>query len=138
MRYGWVFPILLWASAWAQAADWDYSRTHFVGAGLTEWADPKVSTFDKYSRQDTLLAGAFVLLGVPHRQVKLLIDKEATRARMLRALRATLEKSREGDSLVFYFAGHGVEDKATGKVHFMPYDAKTEDPRFESYWSAEA
>jgi metacaspase-1 len=39
--------------------------------------------------------------------VKSLIDQEATRARMLQALKALVDGSKAGDSLVFTFSGHG-------------------------------
>ena len=51
-------------------------------------------------------------------------DKEATRNNIINDLYSFAARLGEDDSLVIYFAGHGMEDKATGQGFWVPYDGK--------------
>lgn len=54
--------------------------------------------------------------GLPERQVKVLIDEEATRNNILVALQTQFKKADANDMVILYFSGHGLEGC------FLPYD----------------
>ncbi|MFK7933964.1 MAG: caspase family protein, partial [Saprospiraceae bacterium] len=53
---------------------------------------------------------------LPDRQLKVLIDEDATRQNILSAARETMLKADENDVVMFYFSGHGLEGS------FLPVD----------------
>jgi len=53
---------------------------------------------------------------LPENQIRLLLDEQATRENILKAMRNTLHRADQNDVVVFYFSGHGLEDS------FIPYD----------------
>ncbi len=53
---------------------------------------------------------------LPDEQITLLIDEEATRRDVLRALQQTLLKADQNDVVLFYFSGHGLQGS------FLPID----------------
>lgn len=64
---------------------------------------------------------------VPEDQIKVLLDKDATRKNIYKELANISEKADTGDLVVFYFAGHGEEGA------FLPYDynGETKENRLE-------
>jgi hypothetical protein len=93
-----------------------------VLAGVLAWKDPGFPSFDPKGRKDAELAA---LLGarasVPRTEVTLLLDAEATRAKVLAALTAAAAKTKVGETLVFYYAGHGARAK-TGDIYLASAD----------------
>ena len=53
---------------------------------------------------------------VPDRQLRLLIDEDATKAGILNAMQQVYAQADENDVVVFYFSGHGIEGA------FLPVD----------------
>jgi hypothetical protein len=53
---------------------------------------------------------------LPDRQLKLLIDEEATHSNMMDAMRSTFLRADENDVILFYFSGHGLQGS------FLPVD----------------
>ncbi|MCB9296939.1 MAG: caspase family protein [Lewinellaceae bacterium] len=53
---------------------------------------------------------------LPDRQLRLLIDEEATRKNILNAMRTTFLRADENDVILFYFSGHGLQGS------FLPVD----------------
>ena len=56
-------------------------------------------------------------------QVTLLRDGEATRARIITAIRGYRNALGPNDSLLIYYAGHGFSDKEADKAYWLPVDA---------------
>jgi hypothetical protein len=54
--------------------------------------------------------------GLPDDQIRILIDEEATRQRVLETTSDLFSKASEGDLVLYYFSGHGV------KGSFLPID----------------
>lgn len=98
------------------------ARSHVVIAGVLSWSDPGFKPFSAAGRKDRELADRLVAdLGVPKDEVALLLDKQATRAAILAAVAAAAAKTKPGETLVFYYAGHGTRD-AKGTVFLAPSD----------------
>ena len=53
-----------------------------------------------------------------------LFDKEATRANIYRKLRKLASTIKPEDSLLIYFAGHGIYDKDSGAGYLVPVEAE--------------
>ena len=60
-------------------------------------------------------------------QVKLLIDQDATRNNILKALAQYRNKLNENDNLLIYYAGHGISDRRADKAYWIPVDADSVD-----------
>jgi hypothetical protein len=109
----------------------DFSRAWLFFVGVLEWQDPAFESFPKDIRRDGVLVDALLARGVPKEQVVFLVDRAATKARIEAKLRATLAKTKPGDTLWLYYAGHG-DDDANG-THFMPFDVDADD--YGTAWS---
>lgn len=115
--------------------DWDPEHTWVFAVGILEWehADiyPSFPAAMK-NRRDQQLVEQFSEAGVPKKQMVYLQDAAATKRRIEREFRALLDKTDEGDLLIFYFAGHGSRDADTGQTWFANYDAGESD---DSAWN---
>src|SRR5215471_14468804 len=115
--------------------DWDPEKTSVFVVGILEWEHSDIwSSFPECQkdRRDRQLVEHFRDAGVPDNRIVYLCDREATKSRIQQALRKLLDKTEEGDLLVFYFAGHGSRDADTNQTYFANYDAGNDD---ESAWS---
>lgn len=74
----------------------------------------------KYSDDDAYQYYAFLKSpeggALPDKQVKVLVDEDATRTNILQTLRQVLLKADDNDVIVFYFSGHGLDGS------FLPQD----------------
>jgi hypothetical protein len=95
--------------------------------GVLEWANPGFSPFPKEGRLDVRLAQTLLGRGVPPDRLHALRDTEATHAACTAALQAAAKATREGETLIVYYAGHGRRDR-DGSVFFAPYDVDGDDP----------
>ena len=109
----------------------DFSRTWVFFVGVLEWQDPAFESFPKDIRRDGVLVDALLARGVPRDHVTFLVDRAATKARIEAKLHAVLAKTKPGDTLWLYYAGHGDDDD--NGTHFMPFDVDAED--YGTAWS---
>lgn len=74
----------------------------------------------KYSDDDAYQFYAFLKSpeggALPDKQIKVLVDEDATRVNILQTMRQILLRADENDEIVFYFSGHGVDGA------FLPQD----------------
>lgn len=90
------------------------------------------SNFPKaiYANADARAFAGFAhkALGVPQENIHLLLDREATRVGMIKALRTWLAGNASGqDSEVFiFYSGHGLPTKDGSSFYFVPYDGSLE------------
>jgi hypothetical protein len=74
----------------------------------------------KYSDDDAYQYYAFLKSpeggALPDKQVRVLVDEDATRANIISTLKQVLMKADDNDVIVFYFSGHGLEGA------FLPQD----------------
>ena len=111
------------ATSPARAA-WTPAQTRAVMIGVLEWKNPGLGSFPKPGRVDRVLERTFLARGVPAANVTFLEDRAATRAACLQAIAATAAAAAPGETLIVYYAGHGLREK--GATYFAPYDADTQ------------
>ena len=95
--------------------------------GINEYKDPKISDLKTAINDATAMAK---LLGERYgfSDIKLLLDHEATRGSIYRALRKLVSSTKPDDSVLIYYAGHGDLDRLTNDGWWIPSDAKGGDP----------
>src|SRR5262249_30887610 len=122
-----VLFLVLFGAPGRGAEEWEPSRTHAVIVGVLKWEDPKVSGFSPRNRKDQELADTLIRRGVPRKQIKLLLDEQATLAHIRNAIRAIAKQAAAGDFFLFYYAGHGGGTEKGG-VSLLNYDAGAGKP----------
>ncbi|PIR00333.1 MAG: hypothetical protein COV66_07570 [Nitrospinae bacterium CG11_big_fil_rev_8_21_14_0_20_45_15] len=60
--------------------------------------------------------------------VAVLTDGQANESSIIRELRSLVVQSKEDDSVLIYYAGHGELDTLTGSGYWVPHNAKGGDP----------
>lgn len=118
---------LSWLPSHAQAASlgWQPSRTWvFVGSLLEFKEEEMFSSFPKENRRDDKIVQFFRKRGVPNSHITYCKDQKATLKNLQNSLVALLQKTAPGDTLFFYYQGHGFQGRAFFKsnVCFAAYD----------------
>jgi hypothetical protein len=109
------------ASATAPALD--PRHTWVFAVEILAWRDADAfPAFDTSDRRSAQMVAAFRAWGVPADQIVSLTDRAATRAGIARAVAAQLGRTQPGDTLWFYFDGHGALDE-DDRAYLVPYDA---------------
>ena len=114
------------ASASDAALSWEPSRTLVFVVGVLKWQDKSYLQFNTKARRDAQLVEFFKSKGVPEDKVTYLCDSEATIRNIYDEFDELLDKSKPGDTLVFYYCGHGwLDDNKEG--YYANYDVKGND-----------
>lgn len=111
------------AHAQARSLDWEPSRTWVFVVGTLEWQDAE--TFDPFpeeNRRDLELVELFRTRGVSSERIVYLQDQGATGRAIRSQLQRLLAKTKRGDLLVLFYAGHGYKDDE-GQGYFASYDS---------------
>ena len=116
-----LFAFLQPRSLFAAAARLEGKNTYAVIVGVLEWQAPSFSPYSKTNRRDQGLYDELKSMGVPEKNMALLLGKDATEANMLKAITTISQSAEEGATLIFYYAGHGYPG-AKG-IYFANYDA---------------
>jgi len=132
-----VLAILMWGMTISVASadiGWNPSRTWVFAVGILQWKHPDI--YDSFpdampNRADRRLIAALKATGIPDDQIVFLSDERATLAAIRREYRAQLDRTQEGDLLIFYFAGHGTRNRKTRDTYFANYDAGDD---YASHW----
>lgn len=85
---------------------------------------PKV----EYARNDALIVRDYFIrvLGIPKENVIILLDTDATKARIEQYLKKDIPNNAGEDATLYlYYAGHGMAGTIKGEPYLMPYDADT-------------
>lgn len=73
-------------------------------------------------------------IGVPDENLFILTDDHATKTEMEILLQDKIKKLiKEGDTLYFYYAGHGIPDIGDQTPYILPSDGDPDNPRMSSY-----
>ena len=109
-------------------AQGDLPRLFCVAIGVGDYQDDKLPPL-KLTTKDARDFGEAVAKkkGLPFSdvQVKVLTDKEATRADMFEALEWLQQETTPNDVCIFFYAGHGYRDEKD-RFYFMPYGGTTD------------
>lgn len=109
--------------AHARTLGWEPARTWVFVVGALEWQDPETfAPFPEEGRRDAELVELFRARGVPSSQIVYLQDQRATGRAIRSELSSLLARTRKGDLLVLYYAGHGYKDD-NGRGYFASYDS---------------
>lgn len=104
---------------------WRPDRTWVFAVGVLEWEHSEMwGSFPQENRRDAELARFFHSGGVPADHIVYLADAKATLACIRTELAGLLARTRAGDFLLLYYAGHGDREEKTGAVYFANYDAQ--------------
>lgn len=100
--------------------------------GISDYADSSIdleyADRDAKVLYDTLTNPALGPAAFDRRDVRLLVNKEATLAGINTGLRDFLRQAREEDSVLFYFAGHGAPDpNQLGDLYLLAHDTEPEN-----------
>ncbi|TNE48449.1 MAG: tetratricopeptide repeat protein, partial [Bacteroidetes bacterium] len=97
--------------------------TRAVIIGISDYQDPRIPDL-RFAHRDAEALAAYLRSpaggSVPEDNLRVLINEDATEARIGNALYWLLEETKEGDQVIFYFSGHGdVERKISSKPGFL-------------------
>jgi hypothetical protein len=94
--------------------------------GINDYKDPNIP--DLKTAVNDANAMANLLSKRYGFEVKLLLDRDATREAIYRALRSLASSIETDDSVLIYYAGHGDLDRLTNDGWWIPADAKGGNP----------
>lgn len=100
--------------------------------GISDYADPKLdlqyADKDAQAMYEFLTNPALGPAAFRQEDVKLLLNQEATAAAINTGLRDFLQKARENDFVLFFFAGHGAPDRNRIRdLYLLAYDTDSEN-----------
>lgn len=84
------------------------SKTYVVIAGVLQWPEGRLASFPTKHRKDEELYETLKKRGVPAKQMKLLLDDDATYSKIRAAIRDVASKAPEDATFLFYYCGHGM------------------------------
>ena len=100
-----------------------------LSIGIAEYADTRLNLAHA-DRDAAKIAQAFAAQeGRLFRQVqkRVLVNAQATRAEILRALSQFLGQAGTADVVLIFFAGHGAQDRQSSTYYFVPHDANADN-----------
>lgn len=107
----------------AAKASWDPKHAWVFSVGVLEWQQNKsLKPFNKKNRRDEAIVQTLINAGVPRDHVVFVEDQDATLKNIQQKFPQLLAKTEPGDTLFFYYCGHGWVD-ANGAGYFANYDA---------------
>jgi len=119
--------------AQSDAVSEDTSKWLFIiGIEEYEFTDPVIYSATSAKGFKSVMKKRF---GIPEQNVRTLIDKDATSAKIDFKLRDMLRRVKKGDTIYFYYSGHGIPVPAQNNEPFMLAQdmnpAYMEDKRFK-------
>jgi len=120
-----------WMLSLAVVATGSLAETYVVSIGVERYDDPGISPLSYAAADANGVAGWFGDAGVPADHLVLLSTATAEPARrptkfaVLRALQQVRDRARANDTLIIFFAGHGVERE--GEAYLLTADSLREE-----------
>ncbi|MCC7493717.1 MAG: caspase family protein [Fimbriimonadaceae bacterium] len=104
------------------------AATFVVAAGVERYDDPRIAVLQYAAADARAVAAVFRATGCTSQTVTVLTsqpqgaERQASRSNLLAALEAVVEHAGPDDKLIFFFAGHGVEE--AGEQYLLTTDAR--------------
>jgi hypothetical protein len=119
---------------------WQPARTWVFAVGVLNFDTKGLATWPDEGRVDAKMIDAFRARGVPEGHIVFLKNAEATHANIQRRFIELLDRTGAGDTLVFYYAGHGGRDyrSPARTCTFVAYDTKANWPMSSVFDTIEA
>ncbi len=116
--------LFAFTSALVAAPAWDPARTWVFAVGILNFQGGALHGWPEEGRVDAIMIDALIERGVPEDQIVFLKNDEATDAQIRKKFAAFLRLPEPGDTLIFYYAGHGGRDyyDPARPVWLVPYD----------------
>jgi len=112
-----------------EASSQNRRRLHAVVAGIDTYNDTRLKL--DYARSDAMRLAAALRAAegqyYAFMDITQLLDREATTAAIVSALRSAISRAQPGDTVLFSFAGHGFN--ANGSYYLTPAGFDTADPQ---------
>lgn len=106
----------------SNAGEWEPKKTHAIIVGVLEWKNG-LAPFPKRNRKDQELRDLLIKRGTPPENVTMLLGREATLAKIRKAITQTLRKTSKDSTLIIYYDGHGWADR--DDFCFANYDVQS-------------
>ena len=122
-----AFYMFLSASVFSAETAWQAEKTWVFAVGVISFDNKSLASWPDEGRVDAVMIEAYKKRGVPADRIVFIKNKDATRANLIAKFNETLAKTAEGDTLIFYYAGHGGRDYNDPKrtTSFVTYDTKS-------------
>ncbi|MCE9596988.1 MAG: caspase family protein [Spirochaetia bacterium] len=117
IRFVFLIAVLPFA---AQAADWSAATTSGLIVGVLKWQKPGLDSFSNVHRKDRELYDVLIRRGVSPENLGILLDAQATRAKILDEVRNRSRTAQAGSTFILYYAGHGLQENKT--TYLANYD----------------
>lgn len=115
---------------------WNPAHTWVFAVGILEFKDKSsYMSFPKERRRDERLVSLLKKDGVPADHIVFIEDAAATRSTLTQKFTQLLDRTKSGDMLIVYYAGHGTRNKQRITC-FVPYDADGKND--DTCWSLNA
>ena len=103
-------------------------RVHVLAVGVDQYADPDIPDLKLAGHDATRFAEAIGAIGhdVAIASERILGDEDATRTGVLAALKQTIAETAKGETVVLFFAGHGIRDD-DGTYYLATSDTNLDD-----------
>ena len=99
-----------------------YRNQHAIVVGIDHYKNTNIPALNNAVNDAKVIAEVFNSMGY---SVTTLVNEQATRRNILKAIQKVRNESEQQDSFVFYFAGHGQAislEHAERKGYLLPYD----------------
>jgi len=116
---------------WAAPTRLDPGKTWVLVVGVLQWQFPEVyPSFPKTNRRDVQLVERVARWGVLREDRVHLLEGAATVDAVRKAFARQLRQVQAGETLIFYYAGHGYRRESDGSFWMAPYDANELETHF--------
>ena len=99
---------------------------HALIIGIGDYSDRRIPDLNTPVSDATSIAN-ILSKNYGFSEIKLLMDNDANNSKIIRELRRLATVSKEDDSVLIYYAGHGELDNITGSGWWVPYNATASD-----------
>jgi len=129
MRFSFFPVVILLSSVCSPGASlhsqsWKPQATSGVIVGVLKWQDKSLPAFSDRHRKDKELYETLIRRGVPPDRLRLLLDAEGTKARIISEIGKTAALG--SDFFFLYYAGHGIQDRSG--AYLANYDIESNHP----------